>query len=56
MLALAGYRIYNNLFTHGGGFISYHYNGHTILTSTNPVTEELAFKLKKSGREDINGG
>lgn len=53
---LIRYRIYNNLFTHGGGFISYHYNGHTILTSTNPVTEELAFKLKKSGREDINGG
>ena len=53
---LIRYRIYNNLFTHGGGFISYHYNGHTIFTSTNPVTEELAFKLKKSGREDFNGG
>src|SRR5690606_9379789 len=53
---LIRYRIYNNSFTHKGGFISYHYNGHTIFTSTNPVTEELAFKLKKSGREDFNGG
>lgn len=50
------YNIYNNLFIYGGAFFSYHYNGHTVLTSINPETNEPAFLLKKNGREDINGG
>lgn len=50
------YRVHNNFFAYGGTFFSYHNNGHTEFTSSNPVTGELTFMLKKVAREDINGG
>jgi len=50
------YQLINNLFVYGGAFVSYHQNSHTELISMNPVTRELTFKLKKNGREYINGG
>lgn len=50
------YKLVDNLFSYGGMFLSYHNNSHGELTSMNPVTQEYAFKLKKVGREDINGG
>ena len=50
------YRITNKFYTYSGVFVSYHNNSHGEMTSTNPVTGELTFKLKKVAREDINGG
>lgn len=50
------YNLIPDLFAYGGGFLSYHYNGHGILTSSNPVDGSLAFMLKTVGREHINGG
>lgn len=50
------YRIKNKFYTYGGVFASYHNNSHGLLISSNPVTGDHTFMLKKVAREDINGG